>query len=296
MIKRTVYISNPFYLNIKNEQLQLTNKDSGEINSLPIEDVGFLILDNKQIIATQTVFQKCAEQNISVVICDDSHHPTSMLFHLDTNTIQTEIFAAQANASEPLKKQLWKQTVQAKIRNQAALLKKYNIENAYLLNMAKDVKSGDIDNREGAAAKYYWKNLFPIENFKRDRFGDPPNQLLNYTYAILRAAVARSLSGSGILPTLGIHHRNKYNSFCLADDIMEPFRPFADEVVLNWILSNEYNTITKEFKIQVLNLLTRDTFFTKTKRPMMIGLTFTTASLAKCYQGKQKTINYPTLK
>lgn len=297
MIKRTVYIGNPYSLAVKNNQLQLSNKTTGKINNLPFDEIGFLILDNRQINITHSVMQKCAEENIAVIFCNATHHPASMTLHLDTNTVQTELFTAQINASEPLKKNLWKQTIQAKIHNQAMLLKKHNKDYQFLLTQKEKVKTGDSDNREAHCSKHYWKHLLPIEGFRRKRDGLPPNQLFNYAYSILRAAVARSLSGSGLLPTLGIHHKNKYNSYCLADDIMEPYRPFVDELILDWILNEgQYDEISKEFKAQSYQLLSCDTYFKNTTRPMMIGLSFTTASLAKCYKGEKTKINYPELK
>lgn len=294
MIKKTVYISQPYYLSVKLGQLQMSNKETGELSSLPLEDIGFIVLDCKQITYSHTLIQQFAKENIAAVFCDDNHHPASMLYHLDSNQVQTQSFGDQIKASEPLKKNLWKQVIIAKIKNQAALLKKYNKEYKILLNLSNDVKSGDTDNREAAAAKYYWKYLFDDIDFKRDRFGDAPNNLLNYTYAILRAAIARALAGSGLLPTVGIHHRNKYNSFCLADDIMEPYRPYADEIVYNYTLdTNNSSEITKEFKQKAFQLLVTDVKFTKVIRPLMIGISFTSSSLVKCFSGELKSINYP---
>jgi len=202
--------------------------------------------------------------------------------------------AFQIAATEPLKKQLWKQTIESKIKNQATLLKKYKKEYKFLIALSQDVKSGDTTNREAVAAKYYWKNLFDIPDFFRDRYGFPPNNLLNYGYAILRAAVARSLTGSGLLPTLGIHHHNRYNAYCLADDIMEAYRPWVDEIVLAQCVNNEApDDLTKELKAELLGVLSCDTKFEKVTRPLMVGLSITTASLAKCYEGEIRKIEYP---
>lgn len=294
MIKKTVYISKPYYLSVKLEQLCMTDKESGEVNTLPLEDIGFIVLDCKELTYSHSLIQSFAKENIAAIFCDDNHHPASMLYHLDSNQVQTQSFSDQLKASEPLKKNLWKQVITAKIRNQALLLEKYNKENLILKNLSKEVKSDDNDNREGIAAKYYWKYLFNEIDFKRDRFGEPPNNLLNYTYAILRAAVARAIAGSGLLPTIGIHHKNKYNSFCLADDIMEPYRPYADEIVYNYVQAHDnYRELTKDFKKCALELLAVDVRHSNVKRPLMIGLTFTSASLAKCFSGQSKVINYP---
>lgn len=295
MIKRTLFFSSSCHLNVKDKQLIITNKDTGELNQTPIEDIGFIILDNPAITFTQSVIQELSENNSAVVFCNKKHHPSSLLFHLDTHQIQTELFSSQINASEPLKKQLWQYTIKAKIRNQALLLKTNKKETKPLDYFYKKVKSGDPDNYEAQAARIYWKNLFNSE-FKRERFGEGANYALNYGYAILRAAVARSLSGSGLLSTLGIHHKNRYNSFCLADDIMEPYRPFVDKIVydnLNEILKAE--ELNKEIKIKLLNILSMDILINKKKSPLMVGLTQTTASLAHCFKGTAKRIKYPEL-
>ena len=156
------------------------------------------------------------------------------------------------------------------------------------------MKSGDSDNREGVAAKLYWNELFD-EKFMRVRTGPSPNEMLNYGYTVLRAAVARSLTGSGLLPSIGIFHRNRYNAFPLADDVMEPYRPFVDEIVFH-LYANGENSLNKYSKSEILKLLYADTFFENVTRPLNIGISITTASLAKCYNGLQKRIIYPLLK
>lgn len=192
---------------------------------------------------------------------------------------------------------MWQQTVIAKIQNQAALLEKERIDNKLMLNYAKDVKSGDSDNHEAKAAGYYWKNLFPpFLNFTRDRYGVHPNNLLNYGYAILRAVVARSLVGSGLLPTLGIFHKNQYNAYCLADDIMEPYRPFVDMVVCKIVSMNgQYLEMTPDMKKQLLAIPAVDVVIDDQKSPLMNAVQRTTASLAKCYEGKSRKLMYPVL-
>jgi CRISPR-associated endonuclease Cas1, subtype II/NMENI len=214
MIKRTLYFGNPAYLKTTNEQLAFEMQDSGETNSIPIEDIGLLILDHPQITITQALISKLLANNSAVITCDHTHHPTGMLLNLDGNSLQSLKTQSQVDASVPLKKQLWQQTVTAKILNQAAVLRIQRKENKYLLNLADAVKSGDSDNCEAKAAAYYWKRVFPdFLQFRRERYGPPPNNLLNYGYAIVRAVVARSLVSSGLLPTLGIFHRNQYNSY-----------------------------------------------------------------------------------
>ncbi|MBS1577684.1 MAG: type II CRISPR-associated endonuclease Cas1 [Bacteroidetes bacterium] len=297
MIKRTLYFGNPAYLKTANEQLVIEMQDSGETKSTPIEDIGLLLLDHQQITITQSVLAKLLANNTAVITCDNTHHPAGMLLSLDGNTLQSQKFQAQVDASVPLKKQLWQQTVIAKIENQAALLVQWQQDNKLLLHYAKEVKSGDSENHEAKAAAHYWKHIFPdFLAFRRERYGPPPNNLLNYGYAILRALVARSLTGSGLLPTLGIHHRNQYNAYCLADDIMEPYRPYVDGVVCQIIRGNgKFLEMTPSMKKSLLQLPTMDVCIDGQKSPLMNAVQRTTASLAKCFEGKTRKILYPEL-
>jgi CRISP-associated protein Cas1 len=240
MIKRTLYFGNPAYLKTTTEQMVIEMQETGETKTVPIEDIGLLILDHQQITITQALMAKLLAYNVALINCDTTHHPVGLLLNLDGNTLQSQKFQAQVEASVPLKKQLWQQTVTAKIQNQAAVLKQQDKEAHFLFNLSKSVSSGDGGHNEAKAAAYYWKKLFTeIPEFRRDRYGFPPNNLLNYGYAILRALMARSLVGSGLLPTLGIFHRNQYNAYCLADDIMEPYRPFVDSAVCRIIEKHE---------------------------------------------------------
>jgi CRISPR-associated protein Cas1 len=296
MIKRTLFFSNPYYLSFKQNQLQITDKSTGEINQAPVEDLGFIVIEHPQVTFTQYLMSKLIEHNVAVVFCNEKHMPSSMLLHLESNHLQNEIFRNQINASQPLKKRLWQQTIKAKIKNQKLLLEEAGKDSGNLGALIKNVKSGDTTNQEAAASRFYWAQLFPVDGFKRRRDGVPPNSLLNYGYAILRAAVARSLVGSGMLPTLGIHHKNRYNAFCLADDLMEPYRPFVDKTVLGIVESgNNFDDLTKEVKAELLNVLTMDTYFKTHTRPLMIGLSSTTASLAKCFDGSAEKLDYPSI-
>jgi len=301
MLKRTLFFSNPYHLSIRLGQLEITDKKTGEIKTAPIEDLGFVVFDNREITFTQSVLSELASNNTAVIICNEKHHPTSMMFHLDTNQVQNEKFRAQVAASEPLKKQLWQQTVKQKIRNQAAVLDLTGFKNLSGLNgdalrrIATQVKSGDSTNEEAQAARRYWSNLFGA-GFIREREGMPPNPSLNYGYAILRAAVARALCGSGLLPTLGIFHHNKYNHYCLADDIMEPYRPYVDKVVWEQKEQNsEYHHLTKERKAELLSVLSCDVRINDEKSPLLVAISQTTASLARCFEGEEKKIIYPEL-
>lgn len=297
MIKRTLYFGNPAYLKTANEQLIVEMHDSGETKPMPIEDIGILILDNAQITITQVLMAKLLANNTALITCDHTHHPVGLLLNLDGNNLQSQKFKEQIDASVPLKKQLWQQTVAQKIYNQAMVLKSQRAENKLLLNLSKEVKSGDSENYEGQAAAYYWKHVFPdFLEFRRERFGENPNNLLNYGYALLRAMVARSLVGSGLLPTLGIHHRNQYNAYCLADDIMEPYRPYVDKVVCGIIRQNgKFLEMTPSMKTELLKIPQMDVKINGQKSPMLMAIQRTTASLSKCFEGVSKKIIYPVM-
>lgn len=295
MIKKTLYMGNAAYLKCKDKQMVVTLTDSGEVRTVPIEDIGVIVLDHHSITISQQLITLLLENNAAIITCNYTHHPTGLLLNLDGHSTQQERFEAQVRASEPLKKQLWQQTIKAKLRNQAQVLEICGREGAYLRNLANKVLSGDSSNLEAQGAAYYWKHLFDGDFFRR-REGEPPNNLLNYAYAILRACVARSLVGSGLLPTLGIFHRNRYNSYCLADDVMEPFRPFADLLV--WEIVDEGHDIDildRPMKAMLLKLPATDILIHKEKSPLMVGLQKTTASLARCFEGSQKKIAYPEL-
>lgn len=297
MIKRTLYFGSPAYLKTTNEQLVIEMQDTGETKNAPIEDIGLLILDHQQITITQALMAKLLANNTALITCNHTHHPVGLLLNLDGNSLQSQHFQAQVEASVPLKKQLWQQTVTSKILNQAALLSLRREENNFLQNLAKQVKSGDSENHEARAAAYYWKRLFPdFLEFRRVREGPPPNNLLNYGYAILRALVARSLVASGLLPTLGIHHRNQYNSYCLADDIMEPYRPFVDKVVCQIVRGNgKFLEMTPSMKKELLSIPAMDVRIDGQKSPLMNAVQRTTASLVKCFEGKARKLLYPDL-
>ncbi len=272
----------------------INTKEMPELKkTVPVEDIGYVVLEHQQTSITLPLLNVLSDNNVAVIFCGNNSMPNAMLMNLDSNNTQGESFRAQIEASEPLKKGLWRQVVEAKIRNQAALLNKLGKNGEVLKPYYSNVKSGDADNREGIAAKIYWRELFG-KDFIRHREGDVPNNLLNYGYTILRAAVARALMGSGLLPALGIFHRNRYNAFPLADDIMEPYRPYLDEIVYQMYM-NGITKLDKDTKSQLLHILFTDTVFGKVTRPLEVGLITTTASLAKCYLGTSKKIIYPLL-
>lgn len=310
MIKRTLYFGNPAYLSVRLAQLEIrlpeveknsTLPDSfkeSSIKRVPIEDIGVMILDHKQITITQGAMGALLDNNVAVITCDDHRMPSGLMLPLAGNTTQTERFRHQIEASLPLKKQLWQQTIQAKILNQSTVLyRQRDLECGNMEAWAKQVKSGDVDNLEGRAAAFYWQNLFGnVKGFHRDREGIPPNNLLNYGYAILRAVVARSLVGSGLLPTMGIHHHNRYNAYCLADDIMEPYRPYVDQLVAEIVDSGvDISKLTNEIKSKLLSIPILDVVINGRRSPLMIGVGMTTASLYKCYSGEIRKIAYPIM-
>lgn len=285
----------------KNDTLPEVIKRQSEVTK-PVEDIGFVILDNKRITITQGLLEALLENNSAVITCDSRSMPVGLMLPLCGNSVQSERFRNQIDASLPLKKQLWQQTVRTKIKNQAAVLNACTgkeVKNMY--RWAEDVKSGDTDNLEGRAAAYYWKTLFSgfdeLQLFTRDRDGMPPNNLLNYGYAILRAVVARALVSSGMLPTLGIHHHNRYNAYCLADDIMEPYRPYVDELVFSLLRQYGCNELelSRDIKAELLSIPTIDVVIGSKRSPLMIAVSQTTASLYRCFCGEIRRISYPEI-
>ncbi len=297
MIKKTLLLENKSSITIKN--LQLVIKTETRESSIPIEDIGFVVLDNPEIYLSLPAMNFLIENNTAIIICSKNHLPNGMFLNLNSHHIQQEIFRNQIEATVPLKKQLWQQTIVEKIQNQGILLEKITSEKNTFNFLASKVLSGDSTNMEGVAAQQYWKH-FPQPNLqydglKRERYGDYPNNFLNYGYAILRAATARALSGSGLLNTLGIHHKNKYNAFALADDIMEPFRPIVDEKVYTIMKNHNEQELNTYIKAELLQVLTQTVFFKDEKSPLMVALQKTASSLQQCYTGNRKKIKYPKL-
>jgi len=310
MIKKTLCFTNPMYLSLRNNQLVLhlpdveANETLPEVmkkeaeRTIPIEDIGVIVLDNKRITITTGALEALLENNCAVVTCDKRSMPVGLLLPLSGNTVQNERFRHQIESSLPLRKQLWQQTVRQKILNQEHVLAANTSQETHCMKVwATEVRSGDPVNMEAYAAAYYWRNLFPqVVGFTRDREGIPPNNLLNYGYAILRAVIARALVSSGLLPTLGIHHHNRYNAYCLADDIMEPYRPYVDQLVIDTMKRVEdYSDLTKEIKMQLLGIPMIDVVVGGKRSPLMVAAQQTTASLYKCFSGELRHINYPEM-
>lgn len=309
MIKRTLYFGNPAYLHLKDKQLVVRLPEVEKNATLPesfkkeatatipVEDIGVMVVDHPQITLTHGLIEALLDNNTAVITCNSSRLPVGLLLPLAGNSIQNERFRAQLDASEPLKKQLWAQTVSQKIKNQAAVLQMRKLPAEYLIPLYKNVKSGDIDNCEATAAAFYWQNIFPnLAGFRRHREGPPPNHYLNYGYAILRAVMARSLVGAGLLPTLGIFHHNRYNAYCLADDLMEPYRPYVDKVVCDLItIHGIQEDLTKELKAGLLTIPAMDVMLNGEKSPLMVATQRTAISLVKCFTGEQRKLVYPEL-
>ena len=314
MIKRTLYFGNPAYLSLSDAQLlvRLPEVEKNDllpehfkkeaVAQIPIEDIGIILLDHQQITITQGILELLLENNVAIITCNSTHHPVGLLLPLSSNTVQNERYRAQLDATEPLKKQLWQQTVIQKIKNQSSVLATQHIENSFLIALYQNVKSGDSNNCEATAAAYYWKYLAPALSkgegeFRRLREGLPPNNYLNYGYAILRGVVARSLVGSGMATFAGIHHRNKYNPYCLADDIMEPYRPYVDKVVLDILTEEtEVEELTPSIKKKLLVIPAMDVILDNQNSPLMVATQRTSASLMDCFEGTSRKILYPVLK
>ena len=292
MIKRVLCFENPARLSLKLAQMVVELQDV--TRTLPIEDIGVVILDHKQITITHALIDALLAKNVAIVTSNDKHLPVGLMLPLDGNTLQSERFRAQIDASEPLKKQMWQQTIVAKILGQAHVLGTQLIEHNNMLKWAKDVRSGDTENMEARAAAFYWRNMFEKDAFIRDPQGLPPNNLLNYGYSIVRAMMARALVGAGLLPTLGIHHHSRYDAYCLADDIMEPYRPFVDMKVLEmWKNGGITSDISSDQKRELLGITTMDVSISGHRSPMMLAIQTTAQSVQKCYSGEARKIIYP---
>lgn len=292
MLKKTLLFSNKCSITTKN--LQLVIRSQVREGVIPIEDIGFVVIDNPEIYISITALNLLIENNAAVITCSKKHLPHGMFLNLNSHHIQQDIFKHQILASLPLKKQLWQQTIVEKIKNQGILLNKITKSKNKFEFLASKVLSGDTSNMEAVAASFYWKSFFELD-FRRERFGNYPNNFLNYGYAILRAATARALSGSGLLNTLGIHHKSKYNSFALADDIMEPFRPIVDEAVHIIMLNYDEQELNTEIKSVLLEILTRTVYFKSDKSTLIVALQRTASSFQQCYTGGRKKIKYPKL-
>ena len=294
MIKRTIDISEPAYLHLKHQQL-LIDKKGETIAQIPIEDLGVVILQNSAIVITQAVIIACQKNNVVMVFCDERHLPYSILLPIsEGNNLHSKILQQQLLLTLPTKKRLWQQIVKQKLTEQANTLKALDKTYAPLERLSENVKAGDPDNLEAQAAQVYWKLLFGNE-FRRDVELDGINSLLNYGYSIMRAMVARAIVGSGLHPTIGLNHHNQYNSLCLADDLMEPFRPWVDLKIYQMIKSNPELQVNKETKVPLLNLLSETVICKHQEMPLMVACHYLTANLKRAYKDSSVVLIYPKI-
>ena len=296
MLKRTLFFSSPGRLFLENSLLTYEAGKQGappEKHHFPVEDIGFMVLESQQITVTTACLNVLAQANVAVIVCDDSHMPVAAFQPYAGNSLTQRTTAAQLEASEALKGRLWRQTVAAKITNQAQCLARLGLPETRLRVLAGSVQNADPENVEGVAARVYFQLLAGAGDFTRGREGIPPNHALNYGYAILRAAVARALIGSGLLCVAGIHHANQYNPFGLADDVMEPYRPFVDEIVFSDRDFFAVPELGKAQKAKLLGVLACDVLIEAERRPLMNALSYTTASLVRCFRKEEKLIRYP---
>lgn len=300
-MKRSVFVGNPAYLSLRQKQMMVDLRAQkgvpadAEVKQLPIEDLGLLVLEHPQITLTHGLIQALQENNVAILSCGTNHMPLGLMLPLFSHTRHREVLGAQLESSKPLRKQLWAQTVSAKIKNQAAVLKHFGRPYLAVERLSSQVKSGDPLNLEARAAALYWSCfLGKGVDFYREPQGPCPNDWLNYGYAIVRAITARSLVGSGLLPAWGLFHRNKYNPYCLADDIMEPFRPWVDGLVLEMMnKGTPLNGITTEVKAAFLSLPYADAKTALGLRPLQTAIEQTTASLSQCFLGQSKLLQFP---
>lgn len=295
MLKRTLLIESPAHLNVENDLLKVTNKVSQKSEMFVFDDLGFIVIENYQSTATAQFLEKSAKNNVVVIFCDKKHVPISYSIPLYFNKTQTQTLNNQIIVSQDIKNNLWKQLIKGKVSNQAALLVSLNKEYLQVKRLSEKITIENVNSTESTSSRFYWKSIFDIEKFSRNAEGAPPNQLLNYGYSILRGATARALIGSGLLPQIAIHHHNKYDSLPLADDVMEPYRPFIDEVVANIVKEDDYHLLHRRNKEKLLRVLACDCKIGNVKRPLMIALTYTTASIANVINKKSNRIALPEL-
>lgn len=295
MIKRTIDISEPAYLHIKNNQL-LIERDSVVIGTVPVEDLGVLVLQHPAIVVTQATIIACQKNNTAVVFCDERHLPYSMALPLsEGNKLHNRILREQVSISEPTRKRMWKQIVQEKIRQQALTLRLFEKKYLAVSRLAEKVKLGDIQNHEAQAAQKYWPLLMGKE-FRRDPNIQGLNSILNYGYSIIRASVARALVAGGLHPSIGLHHHNQYDSLALADDLMEPFRPWVDRKAYLIAQGNDKPEIDRETKQELLGLLAAEVEYDNKTLPFMVASHRLVANLKRAWTDRSVIVKYPQLK
>ena len=292
-MKRIIEISKKSYLSIENKQLVI-NQNNVEVGKVPMEDVGKIILDNSSITITQAVLVLSQKNNIALVVCDEKHLPTSILLPItEGNKLHSKVLKGQVEIRLSTKKRLWQDIVRQKILNQAGTLRLFDLDYRHLSAMVLRVKSGDTNNMEATAARYYWKTLFGDE-FRRNPESSGINALLNYGYSIIRASIARALVGTGLHPALGIHHQSQYNGLALADDLMEPFRPWIDQKVKEIAGQGIEPEINRETKQNLLAILESDVQYREESCSFLNCLGFLASDLKQAILTDTKALTWPS--
>jgi CRISP-associated protein Cas1 len=264
--------------------------------TVPLEDVAVIVASHPRVTFTLAVAAGLARHGGLLVTCDEKRQPAAMMLPLSTHHLQTERYAAQAQLSVPARKRLWQQIVRAKIAAQARLLAERTGKDWGLRMMAGRVRSGDGGNLEAHAARIYWPKLLG-ETFRRSPEGDGVNVVLNYGYAVLRATVARAICAAGLHPTFGLHHRNRYDTFCLADDLMEPFRPLVDNVAARLAPGREGPAILdRDIKRALLEPLLARFSDGEQSRTLFDWTARTAFSLATVIDGSASKLEIPELR
>lgn len=294
VIKRILDFSEQAYIHLKHNQL-LIDRNNETIGCIPVEDIGMLILQHPAIVITQAVIIACQNNNVGIIFCDDKHLPYSLILPIsEGNNLHNKILGTQIEIKLATKKRLWQQIVKEKIIQQSITLKLLNKNTVQIDQLLRKVKSGDKENTEAQAAQKYWRLLLG-NNFRRDQNAGGINALLNYGYSIIRAMIARAIVGSGLHPALGLHHKNQYNGLCLADDLMEPFRPWVDMLVYQIINNDERATIDINTKKILLGLISDPVIWEGKTMPLMVACHYMMANLKRAYIDSSINIIYPKL-
>lgn len=294
MIRRTIEVGSAAHLCVDTKQLIIQN-DAGK-HSVPFEDIGFLILDNPQITCSQSVFRHCAKHNIALIITDETHLPTAMLFSLEAHSTQGKVMRMQVATPEEVNDFIWQQIIRAKINMQAMVLDKvHKVKSARLLRLAKTVELGDANNHEAQAARLYFQLMFGKDFRREPKSLSGANIFLNYGYSLIRSACSRALMGAGLHPAFGIHHHNQYNVFCLADDIMEPLRPRVDQCVAEFVQTQKCDELNRDAKDGLLEILSTPVLLKRRKLPLMSALSTYCASLRKVLEKRGGKLDIPVL-
>ncbi|HCW53242.1 MAG TPA: type II CRISPR-associated endonuclease Cas1 [Clostridium sp.] len=288
---RSVIITNSCNLAVKDRSLTITNNEKYKI---PLEDINTLVIDGIGITITNNLLSDLADNNISAIICDKKHLPNTIILPLNSHYKAYKIIKEQLELTEPFKKRIWQLLIKQKLMNQGICLELLNLNGAEnLFNLKNDVRTGDLTNRESVGARFYFKVLFG-ENFKRSN-EDIVNSALNYGYTIMRSAIARALTSHGFNCLLGVNHCNELNSFNLADDFIEPFRPIVDL----WVYKNvlQQNEFTKKHRIELINLLNYECVINNGNQSILNAINIMIGSYSTCcFNNNYRLLKLPVIK